>query len=201
MPIVKDIQEDGVRVLLWRIVETELDLRDMLGDDRLKLPENPQRRLERLAVLNLMRGCGLPVPYGYDPAGRPVLDGGGPNISVSHTRRYAAVAISTEAPVGIDVEQADRNFQRVSSKYLSSSEQGHEPNAEELAATWCAKEALYKLPWSSPLVLSRDVELSIGPDDIAQGHMQATVHSGGKSHTLALRIARFDDHLLAWVKG
>lgn len=187
-------------MLLWRIVETELDLRDMLGIDNLKLPENPQRRLERLSVLNLLKRCNLPVPYSYDSAGRPVL-AEGPHISVSHTRRYATVAISPDAPVGVDVEQADRNFQRVSTKYLSTSEQGQAPTQEELAATWCAKEALYKLHWPAPLVLARDVELSIGPDNLDQGRAKASVASGGQGHELELRLERFDGHVLAWVKG
>ena len=47
MPIVKDTQTDNVRVLLWRITESDFELREMLDMPTLSLPENAQRRLQR----------------------------------------------------------------------------------------------------------------------------------------------------------
>lgn len=199
MPIVKDTQAGDVRVLLWRITESDFELRQMLDAPSISLPENAQRRLQRMAVLCILKYCNLPIPYSYDRDGRPEIPNG-PHISISHTRRYAAVAISASRAVGIDIEQSDRNFQRVAPKYLSHSEQEQMLEQECMAATWCVKEALYKLPWPLPLVLSRDVEVDIAPSAFNQGYTHATVSCNGVKTQLRLELERIDEHILAWTK-
>lgn len=200
MPIVKDTQTDNVRVLLWRITESDFELREMLDMPTLSLPENAQRRLQRMAVYNILKYCQLPIPYTYDNQGRPLLTSGEAQISISHTRLYAAVAICQAHAVGIDIEQADRNFQRVAPKYLSDGEQNRDLEQERLAATWCVKEAVYKLPWPKPLVLARDVEVEISPSDIDNGCTCARVRSEGVETLLRLSLERIDGHILAWTK-
>ena len=66
-------------------------------------------------------------------------------IGVSHCRGRVAVVVSA-APCGVDVEWADRNFERASSRYISTDERALEQHYPERmsGAVWCAKEAVYK---------------------------------------------------------
>ena len=66
-------------------------------------------------------------------------------IGVSHCRARVAVVVSA-SPCGVDIEWADRNFERASSRYLSAAERALEQNHPERVggAVWCAKEAVYK---------------------------------------------------------
>ena len=66
-------------------------------------------------------------------------------IGVSHCRARVAVVVSA-APCGVDIEWADRNFERASSRYLSAAERALEQHHPERVggAVWCAKEAVYK---------------------------------------------------------
>ena len=66
-------------------------------------------------------------------------------IGVSHCRGCVAVVMSAE-PCGVDIEWADRNFERAASRYLSAAERALEQQCPERVsgAVWCAKEAVYK---------------------------------------------------------
>ncbi|MDE7389192.1 MAG: 4'-phosphopantetheinyl transferase superfamily protein [Muribaculaceae bacterium] len=89
---------------------------------------------------------GSEVGYGHFADGAPMLIGSDLRISVSHSRRRAAVALGTpdEPPFGIDVEETDRNRQllRVATRFLT--EQEAALWADRLTEAWTCKEAVYK---------------------------------------------------------
>lgn len=66
-------------------------------------------------------------------------------IGVSHCKGRVAVVMSS-APCGVDIEWADRNFERAASRYISPEERALEQHCPERVsgAVWCAKEAVYK---------------------------------------------------------
>ena len=70
------------------------------------------------------------------------------HFSISHTKKHAFCALS-EAPVGIDVEEADRDINlRLAEKILSPSEKAQFDRAEDKRAAllkfWVLKEAAAK---------------------------------------------------------
>ncbi len=88
----------------------------------------------------------------YHPSGAPYIFGYEGFISVSHSSEYVAVMIS-EVPCAVDIESISRNFERVSSRYVSTFESeliadGAKEKPLLLPILWSAKEVLYKL---SPL--------------------------------------------------
>lgn len=90
---------------------------------------------------------GHPVDIVHTDSGAPYIPEFDGFISVSHCATAVAVAIS-DRPVGIDVESPRyHKMRRVANKFISLSESLvtdiDSPTA--LAATWCAKEAIYKL--------------------------------------------------------
>lgn len=64
-------------------------------------------------------------------------------ISISHNDLYCCVLISNFS-CGVDVESKNRNFEKVSKRFLSDSEQKFISGNELQCISWCAKEALYK---------------------------------------------------------
>lgn len=80
------------------------------------------------------------------PHGRPSLGSGRPQVSVSHSGDYVAVAVCPDAPVGVDVEQDGRrtDFKALVPHVLDP---GEAPAAVDVAAFlryWVRKEALVK---------------------------------------------------------
>lgn len=98
----------------------------------------------------------------YEPGGRPIFKGIRGCLSVTHCRDYAAVAYVAEGRCGIDVEQLDRRFDRVSPKYLSANEAALPEASHPLfkAAVWCAKEALYKCLGRDGVDFVRDMRIT-----------------------------------------
>lgn len=91
------------------------------------------------------------VEVSHEANGKPYVPGG-PPFSLSHSGELALIAISDNAPVGVDIEQikTDRPVERIAQRYLSPYEREalQSLSGEELveAFHWCwtAKEAYLK---------------------------------------------------------
>lgn len=102
------------------------------------------RRCEVLAWRTIVRReLGQEVNIFYDEYGAPKVNNPDTHISVSHSREFVAVVIA-DAPCAIDIESAERNFRKISSRYLSEYEQALAEQYDIFAEMWSAKEALYK---------------------------------------------------------
>lgn len=79
----------------------------------------------------------------HDPDGAPLLVGSELKVSVSHSRRFAAVAIDPRRRIGVDIEEPRlEQLRRVISKFLSSEELPFW--GDRLLEAWTAKEAVFK---------------------------------------------------------
>ncbi len=147
MPLIS-IEEikPGVKLGLWRMEPCAADMLKRyptfadLVDDKMK-PN--QRMLERLSVAALVRemtGCDTPR-IEHLPNGAPTFDGY--HISISHTRGFAAVILSTEHEVAVDIEYPSDRVERIASKFIRPDEQAD--SIERMLVNWCAKETVYKL--------------------------------------------------------
>ena len=95
----------------------------------------------------------------YAPSGEPLFEGLKGSISVTHSRRYVALARAWEGRCGIDIEQLDRNYERIEDKYISATEKALATAHDERfrAVVWCAKEAAYKCLGQSGVDFRRDL--------------------------------------------
>jgi len=141
---------------LWRIEETEAALAPqalLTGEeaDDLATITHPAQRIEWLAcrvlARQLLEAEGLAYAGLYkDEHGKPHPLRSAAHVSLSHTGGWAAVALSQEKPVGLDIEPIRPQFIRVVPRVLSAAEIDHAGGeVDRLAVYWCAKEALYKL--------------------------------------------------------
>lgn len=113
------------------------------------------REREREAVrrlLNVMMDDGRDYFVGHQESGKPfvlVTTEEGPQalhdwrISVSHTHGYAAVLLSDEEQVGLDIERRTDRVAGIASRFIRPDEQA--VGIDQQLLIWSAKEAVYKL--------------------------------------------------------
>ena len=184
----------GVQVGLWQMTE---------GIDQFPKPKgvnisfrSDKRLKEELcvyALLTAMTGNDHLV-IGHEPSGKPRLDGW--SVSVSHTRGWVAIILSTEFQVGIDVEYTSDRVSKVVDRFIREDEQ-RETLSQQLI-NWSAKETVYKLfseqkldyfdmrlhdlPSEIDTVLDRDAHVVLGGIagsvlvDVLKTNGVATVH-------------------------
>ena len=156
MPLVHSEKiEANSTLLLWRLTESETELRNNLGsiDNLIDLDAitHPQKKREWLASRLLIKTLAEQFGIFYegthkDEHGKAFLVNNNSHISITHTFDYVAVVINSDSAVGIDMEKVDEKLRRTAKKYLSDPEFTHaDDNLSSLCTYWCAKEALYKL--------------------------------------------------------
>lgn len=115
-----------------------------------------RRQREKAAVKSLLYAMthdeSLEISHNSD--GKPFVDGW--NISISHTRGYAAIMLSKTKRVGLDIEYTDERVSRVVGRFLREDEPAE--NVESQLIHWSAKETVYKL-FSSEKLLSSQIRL------------------------------------------
>jgi 4'-phosphopantetheinyl transferase len=125
--------------------------------DRFSFEKDQARFISCRASLRLLLSRYTAVPpdkiaFRYEPQGKPALVDAGWHFNVSHSRDLAAIAISHDAPVGIDLELIDPVFPRgdVAPEFLAPDEftaLAALPPDTQLASffqLWTLKEALLK---------------------------------------------------------
>ena len=138
---------------VWEITETVEELSSLVADEALVAFADSnfggdKRKCEWLATRLLLRELmGAEVYVEYDSAGRPFINGG-PFLSISHTDGFAAILLSLDAPMGIDIELVGRKAFDSRRRYMSSVEMESldKKNPQKAALLgWMAKEALFKI--------------------------------------------------------
>ena len=152
MPLCGRYACGSAEIAVWKIEETIEQLSSLVDSATFVESEkfaSVERRSEWLAVRALLRLLlGGDARVVYDEAGKPSLEGGRVFMSVSHTRGYAAVALSQDFPLGLDVELADREVGIASRRFMREEElDGVAPHLHNDAKLirWTVSEALFKL--------------------------------------------------------
>jgi len=137
---------------IWKLEEDEEALL-LLS----RLPERPThtnqvRRMEYMAVRAMASEMGIQATdIAYLPSGKPYLTKSKCSISISHTKNYVAVMISSHELIGVDLEHRSERIRKIRHKFMhpdeeNSLKQASKPMDETVALLlhWCAKEALFK---------------------------------------------------------
>ena len=110
-------QQNGACVGIWEMTETVDELKNMLGSKALSSPSvsmeirSEARQKERLTALVLLKELlGHEAIIGHEESGAPFLPEENLNISISHTKGYAAMILYKEKEIGIDIEYLVNNF-------------------------------------------------------------------------------------------
>lgn len=145
----KDISPHNM-LAIWHIEENKRDLLAMLNNKgwytEIENLPSETRSIEKLAVRVLLKEIlQEEKQIFYSEQGMPYLKDSAFNISISHTKNFAAILLGTKQNMGIDIEQITEKVKRVKDKFITFREK-IDPDKElnHLLIHWSAKEALFK---------------------------------------------------------
>lgn len=135
---------------VWKITEPVETLLSLLNESEaiaLKKEYHSESRLREIAATRVLlsRIINRSVKIEYLPNGKPYLGDYPLNISISHTKGYAAVILSRSECLGIDIEYISERVKRIRSRFVSDKESIDPENEPiHLLLHWSAKETMYK---------------------------------------------------------
>ena len=209
--LTKDLDDPArSRLGVWHITETEEELARITSVPTDELEEisyikSESLRKQKYAVRALLDAMFEEKVYlSHHDNGKPYIENCVTNISITHTENYVAMILNDNQEVGIDIESLSRDFSAVEKKALSEDEiddledDGTDRN-EQLAISWCAKEAIYKMLGQYHVNFAEQIEVErFRPRD--DGELEATfIGKDGYEEEYELSYMTFDNHVLVWV--
>jgi 4'-phosphopantetheinyl transferase len=203
--------DDVTEFAVWRIEESAEDLYSQLQlkSHEVKVLEglnNGKRNLHWLSTRVLLRQLLNTTEYidcQVDDHGKPYLPDSPYHISFSHSFDYAAVMISKDKPVGIDIEMIKDKIERVASKFLVDQEIDFldpKNKINHLYICWCAKEAVYKLQGKRNVSFKDHIRLkpfSYKPE----GAFYATLEVDQECKSFTVHFEQFENYMIGYVAG
>ncbi len=150
---------------IWKVTETEQwFVQNISFSESLKATlssyKSESRRIEVLATYALLQTLtnDNTATITHNSSGKPFSSHG--FISISHTKGYVALILSTNKQVSVDVEYISNRVEKIRHKFLREDET---PNSLlTLLLHWTAKETLYKYASECDLSLSEMRVLPFG---------------------------------------
>jgi phosphopantetheinyl transferase len=167
MPIFFQEQiDDNTRIGVWKIEETEEFFKGNVP--RHRQVTHPHKRLQHLAGRFLLQFLFPDFPYHLIEIAdtrKPFLPDEQYHFSISHCGDYAAVIVSKDKRVGIDIEIPVENILRIQDKFLTEEEkkifnlQSSIFNHQLLTLLWSAKETVFKWYGDGGVDFKKDIQL------------------------------------------
>jgi len=149
MPFYKEfIISEKTKIKLWKVITGELNPEELNNDDKelLKLRKSNFLREQFLAIRKILTLENSDYKITYNLDGKPSLNTEY-NISISHSHEIAAIAISDNCKIGLDVQLKENKILNIRNKFLHKSEIlniGEDPSIDILTMIWTSKESIYK---------------------------------------------------------
>ena len=149
MPFLKEfIINDNTKIKLWKVMMGELNTKELNSDEKnlLELKKSNILREQFLATRKLLTLENSDYKITYDINGKPSLNSNY-NISISHSHEIAAVSISDNSKIGLDVQLNENKIFNIQDKFLNPTEKlniGENPSLKILTMIWTSKESIYK---------------------------------------------------------
>lgn len=205
----KAIFEDGMVLTIWKIEETESQLRSLLSlntneVNELEAIKAPRSRLRwmasRLALKSVFEEWKVIEIY-KDVHGKPYFELLNGHFSLSHSGEFAVCAYHPEKMVGIDIEFIRPKVFDIRKKFMKDDELNLIPEKdamESLFVCWCAKEAIYK--WQGKKGVSMKDGISVHPFVYeGKGRLRAELMNDEGGKLLELHYERLDKYMMAYV--
>ena len=149
MPFLKEfIINEKTKIKLWKVMIGELNTKELNSDEKklLKLKKSNLLKEQFLATRKVLALENSNYKITYDINGKPLLNSKY-NISISHSHEIAAIAISDNSKIGLDVQLKQNKIFNIQNKFLNKSEKlniGDDPTVDILTMVWTSKESIYK---------------------------------------------------------
>lgn len=205
MPLFKTISISHGMVGIWQLSEPVVDLLREFTEEELSNPlftryTHDKRKMEWLASrLLLKQMIGHKFSITYLATGKPILNHAiFRSISITHSRDFVAIIVHESKLVGIDIEDTDRNFQRIEKRFLSDEELGFVSGNNQLKCLfWCAKEAVFKLVEDEGIEFREQIIVSSNPEQ--ENQFSVKYQNKAKSINYQLNCDFFYGNCLVWV--
>ena len=206
MPLVKTISGNEYTIGLWALTEQNAGL---TGGLRLSAEEmviyqscrHEKRQREFLATRQLLHHLtDGNYQLCYHAGGKPYLKNHPGHVSISHSKSMVAVILA-DHPAGIDVEEINRNTEKIDARFLSEGELEWTSKSNDYKLTrllcWCVKEAVYKMSQENLAEFSRQIEIM--PFDVLKDNSaEAIIRTQGGRRGVFPAFGRISDNVLAW---
>jgi phosphopantetheinyl transferase len=192
--------DESTEFAIWKIEEPDHE------EKVLEALNNGKRNLHWLSTRVLLRQLLNTTEYidcEVDEHGKPYLKNSTSHISFSHSFDYAAVMISRDKPVGIDIEIIKDKIERVAGKFLVDEELKFiEPanRIRHLYICWCAKEAVYKLQGKRNVSFKDHIRLEPFPYSTS-GSFKATLSAEQLCKSFDVHFEQFENYMIGYVAG
>jgi phosphopantetheinyl transferase len=164
MPFLKEfIINDKTKIKLWKVMMGELNTKELNSDEKnlLKLKKNNILREQFLATRKVLALENSDYKINYNNNGKPSLNSKY-NISISHSHEIAAVAISDNSKIGLDVQLKESKIFNIQNKFLNKYEKsniGDDPTVDILTMVWTSKESIYKAVGLKGISFSKNIKI------------------------------------------
>ena len=177
MPFLKEfIINDKTKIMLWKVIIGELNIEEINSDEKklLKLKKNSILKEQFLATRKVLALENSDYKITYNNNGKPSLNSKY-NISISHSHEIAAVAISDNSKIGLDVQLKESKIFNIQNKFLNKYEKsniGDDPTVDILTMVWTSKESIYKAVGLKGISFSKNIKIDkvIEKDKIGIGY-------------------------------
>ena len=151
MPLIYQHQiNTTTKIGVWHITEAENFFLQFVPLQR--SITHPHKRLQHLAGRFLLRELFPEFPLSLIQIAdtrKPFLEDEAFHFSISHCGDYAAIIVSSQNRVGVDIEIPHSKIERIQHKFLSEKEKGllnksDGKNIKMLTMAWSMKEAMFK---------------------------------------------------------
>lgn len=170
---------------------------------------HPHKRLQHLAGRYLIRHLHADFPLEaifIGPGKKPGLPGNPYHFSISHCNDFAAVIVSKDQQVGIDVEFMSPKIEKIQHKFTNAHEQSLVKNVDGAHSTlrfltllWSAKESLFKWYGKGSVDFRENLHILSVKGTETEGSLDAEfVKSTAFPLTIGYRF--FDTLCLAWTE-
>ena len=194
----------AMHIAIWKTEETLDELCQLLSIHKSTLPDRAESRQKEWLVIRILLKKLLhldEIPgLEYDENGKPRLADKASAISISHTREFVGVMMSTKKLCGIDLELISPRIEKIAPRFLSEDEKSFitkEKLLHYLYVIWGAKEVLFKL-YSKGNILFKD-NFRIDPFQLEQkGNVNAHIQKEKYTKSYTIHYETIGDLMLTY---
>ena len=177
MPFLKEfIINEKTKIKLWKVILGEL-VPEELNNDEIKLFKLKKSNILReqfLATRKILALENSDYIITYDPDGKPSLNSEF-NISISHSHEIAALVLSNNRKIGLDVQLKESKILNIQNKFLNKFEKLNiedDPSIDILTMLWTSKESIYKAIGLKGISFSKNIKIDkvIEKDKTGKGY-------------------------------
>lgn len=207
MLINRTTTDSGALIGIWHMTESKTELLELFP---LSLQKNAYEyinniRSEKRAIEWLSSRILITQLLGKEkmllnnPTGKPYLEDNSFNVSITHSKDYAAAILHEDLHVGIDIEYISNRVERIKDKFISDKEY-IDPNNNIIHQLlhWSAKESLFKLIDQQEIDLKQHLFITpFIPSN--KGVMKATEYKTDRQQTYDIHYEVFEKYVLTWI--